>query len=74
MSNFTVIKRDNAINIIKNVRVIFCSIFAETGLPFIFSINKNINFPPSKAGIGNKLKIATRTEIIPIKYRKNPIP
>lgn len=52
----------------------FCSTFAETGFPFIFSIAKNINFPPSRAGIGNKLNIATKTEIAAIKYKKKPGP
>jgi len=52
----------------------FCSIFAGTGFFIIFSTAKNINFPPSKAGIGNRLNIATKTEMVPIKYRKNPGP
>lgn len=74
MSFFIVIKSDKAISMKKNATVIACSTFGETGLPFIFSIAKNISFPPSKAGIGNKLNMATKTAIIPIKYKKNPGP
>jgi len=66
-SNLTVINMDRVIRIMKNTIVMFCSTFAEMDLPFIFSINKNISFPPSSAGMGNKLKIARKMEIIPIK-------
>jgi hypothetical protein len=67
ISNFIVINKDKTISIRKHVTVIDCSIFTETGLPFIFSIIKNISLPPSKAGIGNKLNMATKTAMMPMK-------
>ena len=43
-------------------------------MPVNFLNDKMINLPPSRAGIGNILKIAKLTEIEPIKYKIPPGP
>src|SRR6185295_17904785 len=65
---------DIKINSTKNEMVNICSTFTETGFLRMPSIIKNTNFPPSNAGMGNKLNMAKSTEIDPIKYKKNPGP
>ena len=69
-----VIKSIKAISKKRPTACIVFSNLGSTGFPFIFSIIININLPPSKAGIGNKLINPTFTLNKAIKLKTDQIP
>ena len=64
-----VTNKDNVIKIEKPISCIFASVSTFIGFLLITSINKIKSFPPSNAGIGNKLVTPNETDITANKFK-----